>query len=117
MASRNFFLAIGRTELRTRPSYSFDLQMTLPQDLLLLYAAFVIEYRESYCVHVGQQKGGLMSASEHRAFRRALPFSGMNRHCCEYLLCVPTYHAYTQTYLDLHFPWSKLQSFKVCWLQ
>jgi hypothetical protein len=59
MASRKFFLAIGRAEACTGPSYSFDLQMTLAQDLLLLYTAFVIEYRESYSMHVGQQKGGL----------------------------------------------------------
>jgi|SRR5271155_917508 len=101
MASRKFFLAIGRAEACTGPSCSFDLQMTLAQDLLLLYAAFVIEDRESYSMHVGQQKGGLiMSPSKHGAFQRALPFSKMARHCCEYLLCVLTYHAYPQTYLD-----------------
>ena len=75
MASRKFILAIGHAEVCTRSSYSFDLQMTLAQDLLLLYAAFVIAYRESYSMHVGQQKGGLiMSSSEYGAFRRALPF-------------------------------------------
>jgi len=58
MASRNFILAIGRAEVCTRPSYSFDLQMTLPQDLLLLYAAFVIEYRESYLYACGPAKKG-----------------------------------------------------------
>ena len=65
MASRKFILAIGRAEVCTRPSYSFGLQMTLAQDLLLLHAAFVIEYRESYSMHVGQKKGG----AYHELFR------------------------------------------------
>jgi hypothetical protein len=65
MASRKSFLAIGHAEACTGPSYSFDLQMTLAQDLLLLYAAFAIEYRESYSMHVGQQKGGVY----HELFR------------------------------------------------
>ena len=64
MASRKFIFAIGRAEVCTRPSYSCDLQMALGQDLLLLHAAFVIEYRESYSMHVGQKKGAY-----HELFR------------------------------------------------
>src|ERR1700735_1366457 len=96
MASRKSFLAIGHAEACTGPSYSVDLQMTLAQDLLLLYAAFVIEYRESYSMHVGQQNGELlMSPSEHGALRRALPFSKMARHCCKYLLCEDSSYLYS----------------------
>ena len=45
-----------------------------------------------------------MSSSEYGAIPKSLPFSEMDHHFCEYLLCVLTYHAYTQTYLDPSFP-------------